>query len=538
VTVRLVAADGGDEFASYRETISGPKELLPTLDKLTHELRGKIGESLKDVHASPALEQVTTPSLEALRKYAAGARANDIEGDDQKAIPLLEEAVALDTTFAMAYRKLGVALHNAAMPQQMVNAALERAYRYRNRLTERERYLTTASYFDNGPGHDRQRAVAAYRALLARDSLDPVAVINLGVLMWQSRDFVRAESLFRVLPTALGGPSANYFFVLAIVQLDQGKLAAAESTATVLRAAYPESPTRIVEIPVLYAQGKVDSATARLVQVRTGARDAANRSFAASTLANLAMLHGRLAESARLAADARAQDVARGASPPPLSAELDAARVDIWFREQPGRGVQEVDAALARTPLRTIADFQRPYFTVATLYALAGHPERGHTVLAQYATEVQDSALLRANEPARHEALAEIALAERRPLDAVAEFKLGDQLPDGPADDCTQCLPAGLGRAYDVANVPDSVIATYERYIATPNFTKARTDAYLLAGMHKRLGELYEAKGNRDKAVEHYLKFVDLWKNADPELQPKVAAVKLRLARLQDVERH
>jgi hypothetical protein len=41
-----------------------------------------------------------------------------------------------------------------------------------------------------------------------------------------------------------------------------------------------------------------------------------------------------------------------------------------------------------------------------------------------------------------------------------------------------------------------------------------------------------------EKAVGHYLKFVELWKNADPELQPKVASVKQRLARLQDVERH
>ncbi len=404
VTVRLVAADAGDELASYRETINGPKELLPTLDKLTHELRGKIGESLKDVHASPALEQVTTPSLEALRKYAAGARANDIEGDDQKAIPLLEEAVALDTTFAMAYRKLGVALHNAAMPRERVNAALERAYRYRNRLTERERYLATASYFDNGPGHDRQQAVAAYRALLARDSLDPVAIINLGVLMWQSRDFVRAESLFRVLPNALGGPSANYFFVLAIVQIDQGKLAAAESTAAALRAAFPESPSTIVDIPVLYAQGKVDSATARLVQFTPAL---ATRRTARLRQTCLPVWRCSTGDSPRAhgsTADARAQDVARGAPPPPLSAELDAARADIWFREQPARGIQELDAALARTPLRTIADLKRPYFPVATLYALAGHPERGHAVLAQYATEVQDSGSLagqRAGSPRR-----------------------------------------------------------------------------------------------------------------------------------------
>jgi hypothetical protein len=86
--------------------------------------------------------------------------------------------------------------------------------------------------------------------------------------------------------------------------------------------------------------------------------------------------------------------------------------------------------------------------------------------------------------------------------------------------------------------MPDSVIANYERYIATPNFGKVFRDAFYLGGVQKRLGELYEAKGSRAKAAEHYLAFVDLWKNADPELQPAVTAVRQRLAHLQDAEQH
>jgi hypothetical protein len=48
---------------------------------------------------------------------------------------------------------------------------------------------------------------------------------------------------------------------------------------------------------------------------------------------------------------------------------------------------------------------------------------------------------------------------------------------------------------------------------------------------------MYEAKGKAAKAAEHYQAFVDLWKNADPELQPKVADVRARLKKLTDVER-
>ena len=55
--------------------------------------------------------------------------------------------------------------------------------------------------------------------------------------------------------------------------------------------------------------------------------------------------------------------------------------------------------------------------------------------------------------------------------------------------------------------------------------------------MRHGLGELYEAKGERQKALSHYSRFVELWKNADAEFQPRVAEVKRRIARLGDTEK-
>jgi hypothetical protein len=57
-------------------------------------------------------------------------------------------------------------------------------------------------------------------------------------------------------------------------------------------------------------------------------------------------------------------------------------------------------------------------------------------------------------------------------------------------------------------------------------------DAFSLAPSYKRLGELYEARGDRKRAADYYGKFVDLWKDADPELQPAVTEIRQRLARL------
>jgi hypothetical protein len=40
-----------------------------------------------------------------------------------------------------------------------------------------------------------------------------------------------------------------------------------------------------------------------------------------------------------------------------------------------------------------------------------------------------------------------------------------------------------------------------------------------------------------EKAAEHYRAFIELWKSADPELQPRMAEARRRLAKLTPVEK-
>ena len=61
-------------------------------------------------------------------------------------------------------------------------------------------------------------------------------------------------------------------------------------------------------------------------------------------------------------------------------------------------------------------------------------------------------------------------------------------------------------------------------------------DAGLRDRIQAALGELYESKGARENAAKYYEQFVELWKNADPELQPAVKEVRARLAKLRSAE--
>jgi tetratricopeptide (TPR) repeat protein len=545
VTLRLVAADSGTELASFREAADGPKELLPALDKLARQLRGKIGESLRTVHAAPPLVQVITPSLDALRKYAEGVRLNDVDSDFGGAIAPLEDAVRIDTAFAAAWRKLGIVYLNADMPRDRQDSAMAHAYRLRDRLTEPDRLRVLADYA-LGPGRDRGRGIAAEEEMARRYPGEPAVYNNLGFDYASRREYARADTAFR-RDMALDSTSSLAAGGVIRTLVDLGRNGEALTM-------YDETRRRFGDIPglelaganVWYVRGNVDSAVARLRRARTS-KTPNNRPIAIRALASLALRAGRLAESVRLLGEARLEEEQRNVPISPIEDSVTVSLLDAWFDTHPERAVQRLDALLARVPLRSLPVDDRNYFGIATVYALAGRPDRARAMLAQFDTEVKDTTLRRWFEPDRHRALAEIALAERRPRDAIEEFRRGDRRPDGPVEGCAICIHMALGRAFDKAQMPDSAIANLERYLTTSSWDRLgfalgrfsiTGDALFLAAAYKRLGELYDEKGDRAKAVSYYTKFVELWNGADPELQSSVRDVKARLVRLTDAERH
>ncbi|MGH7690630.1 MAG: protein kinase domain-containing protein, partial [Gemmatimonadaceae bacterium] len=131
VTERIVAAQSGNELASFQGTANSPSDLIPTVGKLTRNVRGKIGESLKSVQNSPALADVTTGSLDALKAYTEGLRRFN-SADFAGSIAPLKQAVAFDSAFAEAWRKLGTAYYDIGALSDLSDLALTKAYRYRD----------------------------------------------------------------------------------------------------------------------------------------------------------------------------------------------------------------------------------------------------------------------------------------------------------------------------------------------------------------------------------------------------------------------
>jgi tetratricopeptide (TPR) repeat protein/TolB-like protein len=528
VSVRLVRADSGIELAAFRETGDGPRGLIDAADKLARALRGKAGESLRAVNATPPLAQATTSSLPALRKYSEGVRANLL--GDSRSIDLEREAVAVDSTFATAWSALGAFLSNYGANRSSIDSAIAQAYRYRDRLPEGERGLVTARYFALGPGRDRSRAIAVYEGLVRQPDTVPATLVNLAEQLRTRREFARAESLNAA--SARLAPSGTALGNLVEMQLDQGKIKEAEETVARLK---QKSTGYGVNRGAFVSFAKGDYAA-----VRTTADSLMKRGGEPRVRGGLiwtrimGLLDGRLRDYDR----ARAEQ-----GFPRLAAQSDDGIFDVALElsvKGPSPALAaRLDSVIAAVPFRTLPLVDQPYLSAATALARIGSPEKAKAMIARYRTEMTDTLIARQQQPDFHDALGEIALATGNTREALAEFRRGDVAFDGfPANECAPCLAFDLGRVFDAARMPDSAAFYFEQYLATPFAFKVvpEMDPVRLPAIRERLGQLYESMGKTDKAIENYRAFIELWKNADPELQPRVADARKRLARLTPVE--
>jgi tetratricopeptide (TPR) repeat protein len=67
---------------------------------------------------------------------------------------------------------------------------------------------------------------------------------------------------------------------------------------------------------------------------------------------------------------------------------------------------------------------------------------------------------------------------------------------------------------------------------ALPWYRSLAYDLLYTGPAELRQGQIYEHKGDRRRAIEHYSRFLELWRNSDPALQPLVQQARDALARL------
>jgi tetratricopeptide (TPR) repeat protein len=250
-------------------------------------------------------------------------------------------------------------------------------------------------------------------------------------------------------------------------------------------------------------------------------------------LAMTAAIQGRTREASahlralrdRLLADKRLGEAAE------LAVAIGRLRLTRGERRE---ALAEVKRFLAEDPPDSMDALDRPYFVLARFYAEAGQPSRARQVVGAYEREVP--ALYRAKDRGNlQRAWAAIHLAEGAPREAIHDIQRA--VREYPIDNLSFDAPMirldqhpELARAYDRAGFADSAIAVYEHFLAIPSLDRIKLDALELPDALFRLAELYEHRGAHVAAAGQYLRFAEMWKGADPALQPRVDLARRRAA--------
>lgn len=517
ITAHLVSP-GGDLLGNARVTASDSSKIIEAIDRLSRDLREQIGESYTSMRESPALAQVSTNSLEALRKYTeAGVQRR--EGNLDAAIDFLEEAIAIDSTFAMAYRGIGIFLQNKFGEWSRQYWAHSKAYEYRDRLTEREKWLVTASYHLDVE-EDQAQAIAAYENVLRVDPEMMSAVNNIGVIYYFQRDWEKALKQYKqaheMQPEGLTASNVG------VVYANMGRFEEADEWLARSLELEPNNPSwKFYRVHFEVLRGNREEARRLNRELREAESPDPfwlERTYGTDWLFDVQ--EGRIARAEpSLAA---AVEAAKASNPAvALEDRLARAELDLALGE-PESTVRRVESALSEYPLEEIPPLDRPTAWAASLFAQASDTDAARALLADQRAQL--GPLADRKRVGFSEAEAWIDVAEGRYSEAIPVLRTADR-----GYGCDICVDRAVGTAFDLAGQPDSAVAYYERYLAPKDNWRAYVDGTWRAWTLERLGQLYDEMGDLEQAAGYYGMFVELWEEADPELQPRVQAARARI---------
>ena len=167
----------GNVLAEEQAQAERKEEVLNALSRIAIQIRTRLGESLATIqdHSTP-LEQATTPSLEALKAYSAAKIAMYAHGTEA-AIPHLQQAIAIDPQFAMAHADLGFmwGLEQTDRGAEEVR----KAYGLRDRVSDRERRYIVMLY-DRQVTGNLQKELQTLESWAQTYPRDPYAIGIIG----------------------------------------------------------------------------------------------------------------------------------------------------------------------------------------------------------------------------------------------------------------------------------------------------------------------------------------------------------------------
>ena len=192
VGLKAINCRDGDTLAQEQVTSPSKERVLDVLGGAASKLRAELGESLATVQKFDIpLEHATTSSLEALKAYSLGQRA-DREQGPAAALPYHQRAIQLDPNFAMGFMAVGSEYYSLSQTGR-ASEYLARAFELRDHASEREKLAITATYYLNTgelgkAGHAYQEEIESYPRSQG-------AHLNLGVVYAEQGQYEKSVEM-------------------------------------------------------------------------------------------------------------------------------------------------------------------------------------------------------------------------------------------------------------------------------------------------------------------------------------------------------
>ncbi|HEV3308167.1 MAG TPA: tetratricopeptide repeat protein, partial [Candidatus Sulfotelmatobacter sp.] len=195
VGLKAVNCQSGDTLAQEQVTASTKERVLDVLGGAVSKLRSELGESLATVQRFDVpLEQATTSSLEALKAYSLGEKADREKGPGAASL-YSQRAIQLDPNFAMGYLAVGGEYFSLAEPGR-ASEYLTKAFQLRDHASEREKLALTADYYLNVTG-ELDKAAQAYQEEIESYPQTSRGYLNLGVVYAEQGQYEKSAELTR-----------------------------------------------------------------------------------------------------------------------------------------------------------------------------------------------------------------------------------------------------------------------------------------------------------------------------------------------------
>jgi serine/threonine protein kinase/Tfp pilus assembly protein PilF len=520
LTLKAFNCSSGESLASTEAQASDKNHVLDALSQTASEIRSKLGESLSTVQKFDApLAQATTPSLEALKAFSAGEKADNSIGD-AAANPLFERAIEIDPKFALPYAFLGIDYNDIGESSTAADYT-RKAYELRGPTSEPEKYFISMRFNKEVTGNIEK--AEEYGKLWIQDyprSLDPrdnLAGAIYPVVGKYEEGVEEAKEAVRLDPNSPLHYALLAFDYISLDRLDEAKAVYAQTIEHKMN--YPSFYFGLYDIAFL------QNDTAGMAQQVTQSQGIPGVEDELLGLqADTAAYSGRLRDARELSR--RAMDSAEQAGEKEAAATyLVRSTVREALMGNMAEAQRGAALALDRSTGRDVE------YGAALTFAYAGGSGRAQELTDDLDKRHPEDTLVQFNYlPTLR---AKLALNRGNASEAIESLQAATPYELGQTtfsvDGWTALYPVYVrGEAYLAAHQGNEAAAEFQKILDHPGVVLNEPIGALA---HLGLARAYVMQGDTAEARAAYQDFFTLWKDAEPDI-PVLIAAKSEFAKL------